>query len=333
MTVWVWAAKLAAAVGPALVFLLYFHEQTGARASGRVLAAALAGGTGTAFAALGLERLVSAQPPAFFSWLHDFPLAVELGNSGKALAQAYVIGGVLEEGTKLLCVGVLLLLFRTSLPLCRAVILSIVVACGFAATENALFILSRSDWTWIAVLRALLPVPGHMFLGAIMAFFLVLVGRGGLWRGAALLAFLVPAFLHGTGDYLIAVGSPEIDAPDHLKLLVRQVYAVLMSAEVLFAVLVARYAGRMEQASGPSGMAAARLWGRHSGWRRFFWSSCAVVLALFALFILSADLTDPKSRVAEFNIGGTLVLGLMAFLFALLFWVHGGALRGRAAGA
>ncbi len=323
MSVSLWALKLAAALVPAALGLLYFHERTGARAGARVVVAALVLGAGASEAALGLQRLISSSRHISFAWFYDLPLAETIGQSGYHLARAIVYGGGVEEGVKLLAVGAVLWLFRTRLSPGVIVMISIAVAGGFAGVENALYVLNREHWIWTAFLRALLPVPGHMFFGAIMAYFLVLAARGGPWRAAVLFAFLVPGFLHGTGNYLIAVGSNEVDAPDHLEIRVRQIYVALLLVEAVLAVLVARCAGRMELGPGSSGVAAAALWRGRLGLRRFFWIVCGLALVVIGVLHVIIARGHPESRIFEFNVGWPLALGIMALFFGVAFWVHG----------
>jgi len=321
MSLSLWVVKGAAALVPAALLLLYFHERTGARTPARVIAAALVLGFAAAFAALGLQQLLSVSRQVSFAWIYDLPLVETLGGSGHHMVRAFVYGGAVEEGVKFLGVCGLLALFRERVSPAVAVMIAVGVAAAFAGLENVLYVVTRGDWAWIAFFRAFLSIPAHIFLGAILAFFLVLARRGGAWRCAIILAFLVPALLHGMGNYLIALGSSEVAMPRPWKNAATLIYAAQLAAEAVTAVMVARCAARLDVAIGPGTTAAARLWGGQLGMRRFFWSVCSLALAL--LGPVHVVFITARQGNAELILGTPLVISVLSLLFAVLFWLHG----------
>lgn len=315
--------RIAAALAPAAVLLLYFHERTGARSRAGMLAWALGAGVASAAAALGLQRLLSTSPQGPFSWVYELLPADSLGQSGHHLVRAFVHGGMVEEGVKWLFLCGLLWIFRSVLSSRIVVMLAVAVAVTFAAVENVLYVLNRADWGQIVFFRAFLSVPAHMSFGAVMAFFLVLSRRGGVWRWALVPALLVPAVLHGMGNALIALSSSGFETPKSWGNAAALGYAALLASEATLAVLVARCASHMEDSGGPMGAASARLWWGQMGMRRFFWSVSALALGLLGAVHVLVVAAGDRSETAGLPFGTPLAVTVMSLLFAALFWVHG----------
>lgn len=323
MTVLDGAIRVAAALAPAAILLLYFHERTGARTRAVMSILALGAGSAAAAAALGLQRVLSTLPHVSFSWLNDLPLAEALGLSGPYVVRAFVYGGLVEEGVKWLALGGLLWVYRRVLSPGIIVMLSVAVAVAFAAVENVAYVLNRGDWGRIAFFRAFLSVPAHVSFGAVMALFVVLSRRGGAWRWALVLALLVPAALHGGGNALIALSSSKAELLGTWKSAAALGYAALLATEAALAVLVARCASHMEESPGPKGAASARLWWGQMGMRRFFWSVSALALGLLGAVHVLIVASGSQNETAGLPLGAPLAITVMSLMFAVLFWVHG----------
>lgn len=319
------ALQGAAALAPVALLALYFHERTGSRTPPRAIAAGSALGVGAALAALGLQRFLTTSRHVSFSWIYDLPLLETLGGSGHDLARAFVYGGAVEEGLKLIGVGLVLWLFRRRLSPGAFVMVCVAVAGAFAAMENGLYI-GNPRYEGVRVLvRAMIPASNHVFLGVIMAYFLVLAGRGGAWRLAILFAFAVPAALHGSGNYLLSLGSSSAAIPELWKIVSGLVHAALMVAEAVLAILVAGCAARMDAGDGSHSFRAAGFWRGHHRIRRLFWSMFALALGLLGAVHLIFTGMQAGGRGLNINSGLIFAIAGLSLLFAVTFWIHGRA--------
>lgn len=86
----------------------------------------------------------------------------------------------------------------------NAFLFGLAVSLGFATIENISYVAMASQWTAVALIRAVSAVPLHATTGALMGAFaaraLVYDDRAGLFYG---LAFAVPAMLHGCYDFAV----------------------------------------------------------------------------------------------------------------------------------
>jgi RsiW-degrading membrane proteinase PrsW (M82 family) len=84
------------------------------------------------------------------------------------------------------------------------IVYSASLALGFAAVENALYVLGSG--LEAGYVRALLPVPGHAFFGVVMGYFLAKARfHPGRKRHESLTrALFVPASMHGAFNYLMS---------------------------------------------------------------------------------------------------------------------------------
>lgn len=93
------------------------------------------------------------------------------------------------------------------------VVYAVFVSLGFALWENIGYVLRYGFQT--AVLRAVTAVPGHACFGVFMGAWYgpakryCNMGRAGASQGCRLMAFLLPAFLHGSYDFLASVESAD----------------------------------------------------------------------------------------------------------------------------
>jgi RsiW-degrading membrane proteinase PrsW (M82 family) len=93
------------------------------------------------------------------------------------------------------------------------VVYAVFVSLGFALWENISYVMSYGMGT--AVVRAITAIPGHACFGVFMGIFYgiakKLANRGNASGSQAMrvLALLVPAFLHGTYDYIATMETQE----------------------------------------------------------------------------------------------------------------------------
>ena len=93
------------------------------------------------------------------------------------------------------------------------VVYGVFVSLGFALWENISYVLSYGFQT--ALIRAITAIPGHACFGVFMGVFFGLArtaanrGRENASAGCRILAFLVPAFLHGMYDYIATIQAGD----------------------------------------------------------------------------------------------------------------------------
>lgn len=92
-----------------------------------------------------------------------------------------------------------------------AVVYSVAVSLGFAAFENVLYVLSGG--LSVALLRALLSIPGHAVFAVYMGYYYGLAkkasvnGRVSSEEANLSMAFISAAFLHGFYDFCLTVNN------------------------------------------------------------------------------------------------------------------------------
>jgi RsiW-degrading membrane proteinase PrsW (M82 family) len=77
---------------------------------------------------------------------------------------------------------------------------------GFAAIENVGYLFMSEDWALVAILRALLAVPGHYAFAVLMGYFYSVYHFVDHSRKAAACVLLVPILAHGTYDAIAMTG-------------------------------------------------------------------------------------------------------------------------------
>ncbi len=87
------------------------------------------------------------------------------------------------------------------------IVYSVFVSLGFATFENILYVMIGG--AGVAIIRAVLSVPGHMFFGVFMGYYLGLAkltsenGNHSQSRKYKLLSFVMPIILHGIFDFCL----------------------------------------------------------------------------------------------------------------------------------
>lgn len=194
---------LALAIAPGVFWIWYFRRRDHLRPEPRHLVARV-------FVIGGL----SAIGAAFFEVLTLRAAGIDLSGSFTPMTPfAAVIIGVVEESAKL---GALYLsVFRHAHfdEVMDGILYAVTASLGFATVENIGYVLQGG--IEVAVLRALLSVPGHAFFGALMGFYVGVAkfaGRsgpswffGGLLVAAAAHAAYNAAIFTGTWFALIII--------------------------------------------------------------------------------------------------------------------------------
>lgn len=90
-----------------------------------------------------------------------------------------------------------------------AIVYAVFVALGFATIENIIYVLGCEGGISIAILRAILSVPGHAFDGVFMGYYYGLAKQAKindnikLFKRNMILSLLIPVVFHFIFDYLL----------------------------------------------------------------------------------------------------------------------------------
>jgi hypothetical protein len=156
--------------------------------------------------------LIAIAPIAFVERLVAPLAGVPHDPEASAALQGFAVAALPEEGGKLLILWLVVLRHADFRRPRDALPLGFAVALGFAITENIFYVAGATDWTLVALTRALTAVPTHAALGVVMGYFVALALLDRPRRKLhGVLAFAVPFLLHGLYDYA-AIASGLTDA-------------------------------------------------------------------------------------------------------------------------
>lgn len=119
-----------------------------------------------------------------------------------AIEQAFFEAAVPEETAKLLMMWLLVRRNKYFDEYMDGIVYCVCVGMGFAGFENILYVFDAgSDWASVAVMRAVLAVPGHYMDAVAMGFFFSVAWFGrrvNIWKKLAV--WFVPVLWHGIYD-------------------------------------------------------------------------------------------------------------------------------------
>ena len=189
-----------AALLPAIVLglYIYFHDPIPEPMSWllRAFAAGVAICIPVAFAELEISHLIfgDGSPTTLFG----------------TTVEAFCVAAVPEELAKLL---VLWLVLRRNPHFDEhfdGIVYAVCVGLGFAAIENVGYVLQSGEgWMTIAVMRALLAVPGHYAFAIIMGYYYSIYHFVAPTRANAVKMLLLPVLAHGVYDSLALSGTVD----------------------------------------------------------------------------------------------------------------------------
>lgn len=119
---------------------------------------------------------------------------------------AFFVAAVPEEGFKLLALWLVLRKNPYFDEHFDGIVYAVCVGLGFAAIENVGYLFMSEDWALVAILRALLAVPGHYAFAVLMGYFYSVYHFVDHSRKAAACVLLVPILAHGTYDAIAMTG-------------------------------------------------------------------------------------------------------------------------------
>ena len=189
---------LIAAILPAIVLIVHiYNRDKWQKEPPRQLFKAFVYGVGSAMIVLLLPAfgLVSSTPST--------EISAQIGN-------AFSTAAIPEELAKLFMLWLFLRKCREFDEHMDAIVYSVCVGMGFAATENILYLFSNIDkWVATGIMRALISVPAHYFFAILMGYYYSLahfrIGKNKTVD--AVFALLVPVLAHGIFDALLFVAA------------------------------------------------------------------------------------------------------------------------------
>jgi len=144
--------------------------------------------------------MVSAPFSTFFSGM--MPDSINAGPFLSAAYTAFLQAAIPEELSKFIVLFAVVWNNRNFDEMFDGIVYASLVALGFAAFENLMYLLSYG--TEVLLSRAFLAVPGHFFFGVTMGFFFGIGKFDVEHRKLCLaLALLLPMLLHGLYDMLL----------------------------------------------------------------------------------------------------------------------------------
>ena len=122
----------------------------------------------------------------------------------RSFYDSFVVASAVEEGFKFLLLYLLVWKRREFNQHFDGIVYAVFVSLGFALIENIFYVLDAGFG--VAIMRAILSVPGHGMFGVAMGYFFAIArfsgpaGKKFLW-----LSFLVPVLFHGGYDFLLSL--------------------------------------------------------------------------------------------------------------------------------
>ena len=191
---------LLAALLPALLLFLYIWRKDAQPEPFRWLFRALLAGVIICVPVAYLEGVV-------MHWL--FPAGNPTTLFGTTV-EAFLVAAVPEEAAKLLALWLILRKNPYFDEHFDGIVYAVCVGLGFAAIENVGYVLSSGEgWASVAVMRALLAVPGHYAFAIMMGYYYAIYHFVDHSPKEAVKVFLVPVLAHGVYDSLAMSGTVD----------------------------------------------------------------------------------------------------------------------------
>jgi len=125
--------------------------------------------------------------------------------------EAFFVAALPEESFKLLALWLILRRNPFYDENYDGIVYAVSVSLGFAAVENVMYLFGNADaWPTIALMRALLAVPGHYAFGVMMGYYYSLYHFGQRTPRNRALVLLAPVMAHGCYDALALSGQVDV---------------------------------------------------------------------------------------------------------------------------
>lgn len=185
----------AAILPPLLLWIYVWKHDANPEPSGKLLKAVLLG-------------VAISIPVSLVENVIEFIL---LGDGAETLigttVDAFFVAALPEESFKLLALWLVLRKNRHFDEHYDGIVYAVCVGLGFAAVENIFYVFSDDDWAGVAILRALLAVPGHYAFAVLMGYYYSLYHFVDRTPQTAICILLVPFVAHGVYDALVFSGD------------------------------------------------------------------------------------------------------------------------------
>ncbi len=197
------AIMISVAVLPALILWIYTYKNDTQREPMSQMVKALLYGMGLVALAVPIEKAISyllfgdAEPETIFG----------------TTINAFFVAAIPEECLKLLALYIVLHKNPFFDEHYDGIVYAVCVGLGFAAVENIGYVFTEPDiWLNVAIVRALLAVPGHYAFAVLMGYYYSLWYFGDKsWKNLVCI-LLAPILAHGIYDAIAMSGevSPEL---------------------------------------------------------------------------------------------------------------------------
>ena len=194
-------SMLVAALLPAIILFLYICRKDAAQPEPfKWLFRALLTGAGLCIPVALVEMVISN---------YLFPAGGPITLFGTTV-QAFFVAAVPEECAKLLALWLVLRKNPYFDERFDGIVYAVCVGLGFAAIENVSYVFQSGEgWATVAVMRALLAVPGHYAFAILMGFYYSIYHFIDPSRKNAVKVLLFPILAHGVYDSLAMSGSVD----------------------------------------------------------------------------------------------------------------------------
>ena len=192
---------LVAALAPAILLFLYIWRRDAAQPEPfRWLFRALLAGAGLCVPVALVEMLISN-----YLFPAGGPTTLFV-----TTVQAFFVAAVPEECAKLLALWLILRKNPYFDEHFDGIVYAVCVGLGFAAIENVSYVFQSGEgWASVAVMRALLAVPGHYAFAILMGYYYSIYHFIDHSRKNAVKILLAPIMAHGVYDSLAMSGSVD----------------------------------------------------------------------------------------------------------------------------
>lgn len=198
---------LVLSVAPVVFFAHQIYKRDFDKEPGRILIKLFISGIGSAFLTLAISAVLTKFIPFFGYNTSDLSL-IEL------LPYVFLGVALVEEFSKWIFVYKLEYNDNEYNHLYDGIVYAAFVALGFACFENILYVMqsgniSLNDGVRVALVRAILAIPGHLCDGVMMGYYLSMAKLATINKNIKLknknliLSLVIPAIAHGIYDYLL----------------------------------------------------------------------------------------------------------------------------------
>jgi len=207
---------LIASITPVMIFLYLIYRKDRVKEPLKLLAKCFFGG----FLSLALALLID-EPIAPFGESMSNPFF-------KSLYEAFLVAAAPEEFAKIVVLYWLVWKSKDFDQHYDGIIYAVFVSLGFALVENILYVFEGG--MGVAMLRAVLAVPGHGFFAVLMGYYFSLARfhEGPERRKYLILSLAFPILFHGLYDFaLMYAGEEDVDPFIIILLIILFTYVVI----------------------------------------------------------------------------------------------------------